>query len=103
MGSYYGAEIYKLVGLYILHDLTEDKKINKTKYGLYRDDGLLIVKQRSPRIIDQLRKSITKFFQKNDLKVKTELCNQSVDFLNITMDLKKKVYSLFRWENAKTI
>ena len=82
-------EICELVGLYILHDLTEDKIINKSNCGLYRDDGLLIVKKRSPRIIDKLRKSITKSFQKNNLKVKIELCNQKVNFLDITMDLEK--------------
>ena len=98
MGSYYGAEIYKLVGLYILHDLSEDKKINKTNCGLYRDDGLHIVKKRSPRIIDQLRKSIIKSFQKNKLKIKTELFNKRVDFLDIIIDLEKKKYKnlLFR-------
>ena len=89
MGSYHGTEICKLVGLYILHDLTEYKTINKSNFGLYRNDGLLIVKKRSPRIIDKLRKSITKSFQKNNLKVKIELCNQKVNFLDITMDLEK--------------
>ena len=62
MGSYHGAEICELVGLYILHNLTEDKIINKSNRGFYRDDGLLMVKKRSPRIIEQLRKLITKYF-----------------------------------------
>ena len=88
MGSYHGAEICELVGLYILYKLTEDKIINKSNCELYRDDGLIIVKKRSPKIIEQLRKLITKSFQKNDLKVKIELCNQKVDFLDITMDLE---------------
>ena len=52
MGSYHGAEICELVGLCFLYDLTEDKKINRTNCGLYRDDGLLIVKKRSLRIIN---------------------------------------------------
>ena len=52
MGSYHGAEICELVGLYILHNLTEDKIINKSNCGFYRDGGLLIVKKRSPRIIE---------------------------------------------------
>ena len=89
MGSYYGAKICELVGLYILHDLTEDNKINKKNCGLYHDDGLLIVKKHSPRIIDQLRKSIIKFFQKNNLKVKIELCNHRV-FLRYYHGLGKK-------------
>ena len=39
MGSYDGAEICQLVGLYILHVLRE--KYGKDKIGLYRDDGLV--------------------------------------------------------------
>ena len=38
MGSYDGAEICELVGVYILHVLGE--KYRKVKIGLYRDDGL---------------------------------------------------------------
>ena len=72
---------------------TQTNQIYFYNCGLYRDDGLLIVKKRSPGIIEQLRKLITKSFQKNDLKVKIELCNQKVDFLDITMDLEKKMYT----------
>ena len=46
MGSYDGAEICELVGLFILNSL-------KTKYGeklgLYRDDGLIAFNYKSPR------------------------------------------------------
>ena len=38
MGSYDGAEICELVGLYILHVLGE--KYGENKIGLYRDDSL---------------------------------------------------------------
>ena len=97
MGSYHGAEICELVGLCFLYDLTEDKKISKTNCGLYCDDGYY------PKIIDQLRKSIMKSFQKHNLKVNTELSNQIVDSLDITLDLEKNEYLLFRKENAKNI
>ena len=103
MGSYHGAEICELVGLFILNELIEAKSIDKTNCGLYRDDGLLIVKKRSSRIIDQMRKSITKTFQKHDLKVKIELSSQRVDFLDIIMDLEKDEYLPYRKENAKNI
>ena len=80
MGSYHGAEICELVGLFILYELIDNKKIDKTSCGLYHDDGLLIVKKTSPRIINQLRKSITKSFQENNLKLKTELSTQKMAF-----------------------
>ena len=42
MGSYDGAEVCELVGLFILSELT--KLIDKNSIGLYRDDGLAILK-----------------------------------------------------------
>ena len=42
MGSYDGAEICELVGLFILNHL--GKSFGKENIGLYRDDGLAIIK-----------------------------------------------------------
>ena len=50
-----------------------------------------------------MEKINNKIFQKNNLKVKIELCNQKVDFLDFTMDLEKNIYSPFRKENTKNI
>ena len=91
-----GAEICELVRLFILNELIDDKKVDKTNCGLYRDDGSLIIKKRSPRIIDYLRKSIIKSFQKHNLKSKYKLNTQRVNFLDTTMDLKKDEYLPFR-------
>ena len=41
MGSYGGAEICELVGIFILKSLED--KIDKQDIGLYRDDGLIIL------------------------------------------------------------
>ena len=103
MRSYHGAEICELVGLCVLNDLIGDKKINKTNWWHYRDDGLFIVKKRFPRMIDQMRKSLINCFQKNNLKDKIELSTQRVDFLDITVDLEKDEYLPFRKENFKNI
>lgn len=43
MGSYDGAEVCELVGLFILTNL--GKKFGKDNSGLYRDDGLATVKK----------------------------------------------------------
>ena len=45
MGSFNGAEVCDLVGLYLLHILS--MIINTQSIGLYRDDGLAIIKQTS--------------------------------------------------------
>ena len=45
MGAYDGAETSELVGLYILHVLIEEKGLlEKNSTGIYRDDGLAVVK-----------------------------------------------------------
>ena len=49
MGSYNGAEICELVGLFILNNLGQ--KIGRENIGLYRDDGLAIMKNKSARLI----------------------------------------------------
>ena len=38
MGGKHGAEIYEIVSLYILNGI---KKLNGTKVGIFRDDGLI--------------------------------------------------------------
>ena len=99
MGSHHGAEVCELVGLYILNELRSI--IPKGNCGLYRDDGLLIVKKRSKRLIEILRKNITKTFKEQKLQIKIELSSQSVDFLDVTMNLQNDTYQPFRKENAK--
>ena len=45
MGAYNGAEVCQLVGTYLLNILS--KKYNKNDLGLYRDDGLAVLKNKS--------------------------------------------------------
>jgi hypothetical protein len=59
MGSFDGAEICELVGLFILNHL--GKKFGNENIGLYRDDGLAIIKSKSARLLEKLEKSYTKF------------------------------------------
>ena len=55
MGSFDGAEVGELVSIYIL--------INKNDCGLYRDDGLLILRNVNGQQIDRMRKNIIKIFK----------------------------------------
>ncbi len=48
MGSYDGAEICELVGLFILNKLGQ--KFCKENIGPYRDDGLAIMKSKSANL-----------------------------------------------------
>ena len=60
-GSYGGAEICELVGIYILTRLATI--IKKNDCGLYRDDGLVILRNVNGQQIDRSRKNIIKIFK----------------------------------------
>ena len=67
MGSYDGAEICELVGLFILNKLGQ--KFGKENIGLYRDDGLAIMKSKSARLADKTRKELHKCFEQFCFKI----------------------------------
>ena len=54
MGAYDGAEVCELVGTYMLNVLS--KKYNKNDFGLYRDDGLAVLKNKSGPQSEQVKK-----------------------------------------------
>ena len=56
MGSFDGAGVCQLVGIYILCFLA--KLINKKDCGIYRDDKLLILRNGNGPQIDQMRQNI---------------------------------------------
>ena len=45
MGSFDGAEVCELIGLFLLNNLSE--KYGKNNVGLYRDDGLVLLRNAS--------------------------------------------------------
>ncbi|XP_030843218.1 cubilin [Strongylocentrotus purpuratus] len=97
MGSFDGAEICELVGLYILSILSKD--YGKDGIGLYRDDGLAVFKSISGSRADRIRKSITRTFQKLGLHI-TIVCNLKItNFLDITFNLSDGKYYPYRKPN----
>ena len=66
MGSYSGAELSELCGLYLLSLIAQ--LVPKDQVGLYRDDGLLVTPAR-PRQADILRKKLEELFRKEDLSI----------------------------------
>ena len=59
-GSFDGAEVCELVGLYLLNQL---KDITSGSVGVYRGDGLAILHKYSGPQIDRLRKKYYQLFQ----------------------------------------
>ena len=72
MGSYDGAELCELVGLYLLDLLA--KEFDKKYFGLYRDDGLGCFENISGPDSERIKKNIIKIFKSNGLNITAE-CN----------------------------
>ena len=85
MGSHDGAEVCELVGLFLLNKLTVT--FGKDNVGLYRDDGLLILRGTGGRQADQARKKLHEIFKEHDLKVTAEINYHVVNFLDVTLNL----------------
>ena len=94
MGSYQGAEVCELTGLYILFQLKE-VGIN---CGLYRDDGLG-ESEGTNRQIENIKKKICDIFRRNNLKITIEANLKVVDFLDITLDLNADSYRPYLKQN----
>ena len=91
MGSFDGAELCKLVGLYILHILGE--KYGKHRIGLYRDDGLACFGYTSGPQADRIRKDFIKIFKEDfDLSITCETNLKAVNFLDETLNLTTGKY-----------
>ena len=97
MGSLDGAETSEIIGLYLLSKI---KKIIPQQYlGLYRDDGLAVINKTNGQRLDKIRKQLHSLFQKEGLKITVDLCQHSVDFLDVVLDLTDKSYRPYRKPN----
>ena len=61
VGAYDGAEVREFMDTYMLNLLS--KKYNKKDFGLYRDDGLAILKNKSEPQSEQVKKNIQRIFK----------------------------------------
>ena len=66
--------VFELVGLFFLDRLAS--VLGKENVGLYRDDGLSMLRNNSGPAIERTRKKITRVFQAQGLRITSE-CNLS--------------------------
>ena len=97
MGSYDGAEVCELVGLYILDILT--KEFGHDKIGLYKDDGLGCFQNPSDHESEKLKKKSCKIFKESGLSITAECNLQITEFFNVTFDLRTDKYFPHRKDN----
>ena len=100
MGSYFGAELCELIGLYILNEL--QALYDPKDIGLYRDDGLAIIKRTSSQQLETLKKMTIKSFQNLGLQITISVGMNRCNFLDLTLDLTNNTYKPYRKENSCT-
>ena len=100
MGCYDGAEICESLEIFILNKLSNI--IDKNSIGLYRADGLgMFDKLSGPQI--EKKKKIIKIFKDCGLSITVTTNITSVDFLDLTLNLKTESYQPFRKRNNNPI
>ena len=97
MGSYDGAEVCELIGTFMLNELSAicDKK----DIGLYRDDGLGIMKRIGGPEIERRKKKIIQTFKKHKLDITVQTNLKVVQYLDIEFDLANNRYKSYRKPN----
>ena len=101
MGSYDGAELCKLIGIYIQSLLTNI--LSKDNMGLYRDDGLFILRKINKQQTDRVRKKIISIFKNIDFKIEIVTNLTEIEFLDVTFNLANNTYRPYKKPNDKLI
>ena len=96
MGSFDGAEVCEIVGLYLLHKISDSGLFDDGCFGIYRDDGLGTTKLGSRDSEIKLRQGLIKLFKGEQLNITCEINATRTEFLDIEFDLKASTYRPFR-------
>ena len=101
MGCYDGAEMCKLVGIHIQNKLY--KLMNKKDFGLYRDDGLGILRNTSGPEADRKRKKIIKIFKECGQSITCLVNKKIIDFLDVRFNLNDQTHESYRNPNNEPV
>ena len=100
MGAYDGAKVCEFVGTYMLNLLS--KKYNKNDFGLYRDDGLAVLKNKSGPQSEQVKKNIQKIFKEHGLDIVIQCNMKIVNCLDVTFNLNDGTYKPYTKPNNES-
>ena len=101
MGSFDGAEVCELVGLFLLYKM-------KYLFGgncvdLYRYEGFAVLNNISVPKNDRTRKQLIMLFQDYDMKILVELNLTQTDFLDATLNLNSGKFWPYRKPNGNPL
>ena len=97
MGCFDGAEVCELVGSYILQQLSQLFKQHSV--GLYRDDGLAILKGLSGPETERVKKKVIEVFKDCGFKITIKANLHMMNFVYIALDLRNNTYEPYRKPN----
>ena len=92
IGGYDGAEVCELVGKFILSKL--ENIIGKKNTGLYRDDGLVVLRNMNARGIDKIRMIIIKMLK--DIGFQLEIKSNLKQVLDVTFNLITGLFTPYK-------
>ena len=78
------------------------KHINKNHFGLYRDEGLAILKNTSGPVAEKLKKKFQKLFKEKDWDIIVRCKFKIANYLDITLNLNDGSYRPYRKPNEET-
>ena len=101
MGSYDSAELCELIGIYIQSLLINI--LSKDIMGLYKDDGLIILRKANKQQTDRVRKKIISIFKNIDFETDIVTNITEVDFLDVTFNLENNTCRPYKKPNNKSM
>ena len=100
MGSYDGAEVSELIGIFMLSLIANKYSLNNIR--LYRDDGLAVFKNTSGLQSEKIKKTFQKMFKNKGLDI-IKNCNMKiVNYLDVTLNLNDGSYRPYKKPNEET-
>ena len=94
MGSYYGAEVCELIGIFMSSLI--GNKYNPNNIGLYRDDGLTVFKNTSGPQYEKILKTFQKMFKNKGLDIIINCNVKIVNYLEATLTLNDGSYRPYK-------
>ena len=101
MVSFDGAEICELAGIHILSLLSN--KLDKQSTVLYRDDGLVLLRNTSKQKTNRIGKYIIEIFKNAGFKVEIKTNLHMVDFLGLKFNLLDGTYKPYKKPNDQLL
>ena len=84
-----------------LHKLSD--VFGQENVGIYRDDGLAILQNKSGPQLEHIRKELIQIFKLYNFQITTECNLNYTDFLDVTFNLKENSYKPFQKSNSTPV